>query len=173
MDDRDLSQEVLGDIAASLDVSVQDVTDMNMRLKAHDGSLNTIIDASSDNGSEWIDFISDNKPNQGRKTGLQRNDGKLSTSISQKINPTPIIGLQTSKQYDILNSGFDLVISTRCAMKMSLFVSCALLCNVLCHYGSSSLYTCAGLCFFRLRYDCADCTGQITVKCPTDTSKFL
>ncbi|MCX4349374.1 MAG: RNA polymerase sigma factor RpoH [Alphaproteobacteria bacterium] len=64
MDDRDLSQEVLGDIAASLDVSVQDVTDMNMRLKAHDGSLNTIIDASSDNGSEWIDFISDNKPNQ-------------------------------------------------------------------------------------------------------------
>ena len=62
--DRDLSQEVLGDIAASLDVSVQDVTDMNMRLKAHDGSLNTIIDASSDNGSEWIDFISDNKPNQ-------------------------------------------------------------------------------------------------------------
>lgn len=64
MDDRDLSQEVLGDIAANLDVSVQDVTDMNMRLKAHDGSLNTIIDASSDNGSEWIDFISDNKPNQ-------------------------------------------------------------------------------------------------------------
>ncbi len=64
MDDRDLSQEVLGGIAASLDVSVQDVTDMNMRLKAHDGSLNTVIDASSDNGSEWIDFISDNKPNQ-------------------------------------------------------------------------------------------------------------
>ncbi len=54
MDDRDLSQEVLGDIAASLDVSVQDVTDMNMRLKAHDGSLNTIIDASSDNISPNI-----------------------------------------------------------------------------------------------------------------------
>jgi len=64
MDDRDLSQEILGGIAASLDVSVQEVTDMNMRLKAHDGSLNTVIDASSESGSEWIDFISDTKPNQ-------------------------------------------------------------------------------------------------------------
>ena len=34
MDDRELSADVLGDIAASLDVSVQDVTDMNMRLKS-------------------------------------------------------------------------------------------------------------------------------------------
>lgn len=63
-DDRELSQDVLGDIAASLDVSVQDVTDMNMRLKSHDGSLNTIVDASSESGAEWMDFIADNKPNQ-------------------------------------------------------------------------------------------------------------
>lgn len=67
MDDRELSHEVLGGIASSLDVSVQEVTDMNMRLKAHDGSLNMVIDASSDNGSEWIDFISDSKPNQEEK----------------------------------------------------------------------------------------------------------
>ena len=64
IDDRELSQEVLKDIAGSLDVSVQDVTDMNMRLKSHDGSLNVMIDSSSDNGSEWMDFISDNRPNQ-------------------------------------------------------------------------------------------------------------
>lgn len=64
MDDRELSQEILGNIATSLDVSVQDVTDMNMRLKSHDGSLNAVLDASSDNGTEWIDFISDSKPNQ-------------------------------------------------------------------------------------------------------------
>lgn len=63
-DDRELSHEVLGDIAASLDVSVQDVTDMNMRLKSHDGSLNTIVDSSSESGAEWMDFIADNKPNQ-------------------------------------------------------------------------------------------------------------
>ncbi|MBR2273804.1 MAG: RNA polymerase factor sigma-32 [Alphaproteobacteria bacterium] len=64
LDDRDMSQYVLSDIAKSLDVSVQDVTDMNMRLKAHDGSLNAVVDADSDGTSEWMDFISDNKPNQ-------------------------------------------------------------------------------------------------------------
>ncbi len=63
-DDRDLSNAVLNDIAQFLDVSVQEVTDMNMRLQSHDGSLNSVIDASSESGSEWIDFISDNKPNQ-------------------------------------------------------------------------------------------------------------
>lgn len=63
-DDRELSQRVLKNIAGSLDVSVQDVTDMNMRLKSHDGSLNILLDSSSDNGSEWMDFISDSRPNQ-------------------------------------------------------------------------------------------------------------
>ena len=63
-DDRELSPSVLKQIAGSLDVSVQDVTDMNMRLKAHDGSLNTVIDTSGDNGSEWMDFIADSKPSQ-------------------------------------------------------------------------------------------------------------
>lgn len=64
IDDRDLSQEVLGNIASSLDVSVQDVTDMNMRLGSHDGSLNSVLDNSSEHTTEWIDFISDSKPNQ-------------------------------------------------------------------------------------------------------------
>lgn len=64
IDDRDLSQRVLTNIAQSLDVSVQDVTDMNMRLKSHDGSLNTIIDGDSEGTTEWMDFISDSKPNQ-------------------------------------------------------------------------------------------------------------
>ena len=63
-DDRELSPKILSSIANSLDVSVQDVTDMNMRLKSHDGSLNTVIDASSDSGTEWLDFIAENKPNQ-------------------------------------------------------------------------------------------------------------
>lgn len=67
-DDRELSLDVLQDIANSLNVSVQEVTDMNTRLKAHDGSLNITIDSGdSDSGSEWIDFIYDNKPNQEEK----------------------------------------------------------------------------------------------------------
>ncbi len=63
-DDRDLSPDILNKIAGTFDVSVQEVTDMNTRLKAHDGSLNTIVDTSSDNGAEWMDFIADSKPNQ-------------------------------------------------------------------------------------------------------------
>ena len=64
-DDRELSGNILADIAQSLDVSVQEVTEMNTRLKAHDGSLNITIDSqSSEGGAEWIDFIYDNKPNQ-------------------------------------------------------------------------------------------------------------
>lgn len=63
-DDREMSESVLKHIAKSLDVSVQDVTDMNMRLQSHDGSLNTVLSDSSDGGTEWLDFISDNKPNQ-------------------------------------------------------------------------------------------------------------
>ena len=63
-DDRELSPQIINGIAKSLDVTAQDVTDMNMRMKAHDGSLNTQIDASSDSGSEWLDFIADNKPSQ-------------------------------------------------------------------------------------------------------------
>ena len=64
-DDRELSSDVLQDIADSLDVSVQEVTDMNTRLKAHDGSLNAVVDNSnSDSAAEWVDFIYDNRPNQ-------------------------------------------------------------------------------------------------------------
>ena len=63
-DDRELSPQIINGIAKSLDVTAQDVTDMNMRMKAHDGSLNTQIDSSSDSGSEWLDFIADNKPSQ-------------------------------------------------------------------------------------------------------------
>ncbi len=64
-DDRELSDRIIQDIADSLDVSAQEVTDMNTRLKAHDGSLNIVIDnQSSDGGAEWIDFIYDTKPNQ-------------------------------------------------------------------------------------------------------------
>ncbi len=63
-DDREMSNDVLENIASSLDVSVQDVKDMNTRLKAHDGSLNSIIDSSADSGAEWMDFIADTKPSQ-------------------------------------------------------------------------------------------------------------
>ena len=64
VDDRELSSDILKNIAQSLDVSVQEVTEMNTRLKSHDGSLNSPIDSDSDHTAEWMDFISDGKPNQ-------------------------------------------------------------------------------------------------------------
>jgi len=65
MDDRELSDDVIKDIAGFLDVTEQEVTDMNTRLKAHDGSLNIMVDGGDgDSGAEWMDFIYDNRPNQ-------------------------------------------------------------------------------------------------------------
>ena len=64
-DDREMDQSILNKIAQSLEVTIQDVTEMNNRLQAHDGSLNSLIgDSSAENGLEWMDFISDSKPNQ-------------------------------------------------------------------------------------------------------------
>lgn len=64
-DDRELSNKIIRNIADSLDVSTQEVTDMNTRLKAHDGSLNVSIDnQNAEGGTEWIDFIYDTRPNQ-------------------------------------------------------------------------------------------------------------
>lgn len=90
MDDRELSSDVLKDIARSLDVSVQEVTDMNMRLKAHDGSLNVTVDSDSDSGAEWMDFISDNKPNQEERFAYKetmRYRRKLFNQAISVLNP--------------------------------------------------------------------------------------
>ena len=64
VDDREMSQEIIQSIAHSLDVSMQEVTDMNTRLKAHDGSLNMQVDTFTEGGTELLDFIADSKPNQ-------------------------------------------------------------------------------------------------------------
>lgn len=64
MDDREMSQSVISSIAKSLDVSEQNVLDMNTRLKSHDGSLNIVLDESGGGATELLDFIADNRPNQ-------------------------------------------------------------------------------------------------------------
>lgn len=64
MDDRDLSDSVINTIADTLDVSTQEVKDMNQRLNGRDSSLNVTIDASEESGAELLDFISDKRPNQ-------------------------------------------------------------------------------------------------------------
>jgi len=85
-DDRELSSAVLKDIAKSLDVSVQEVTEMNTRLKAHDGSLNSVIDGNSDHAAEWLDFISDNKPNQEERFAYKETMNYRRRLFNQAIN---------------------------------------------------------------------------------------
>ena len=68
-DDREMSPEIIGSIARTLDVRAQEETDMNTRLRAHDGSLNIRVDDATENGAELLDFIADSKPNQEEKFG--------------------------------------------------------------------------------------------------------
>lgn len=70
IDDREMSDEILGNIANSLHVTTREVIDMNSRLKSHDGSLNMTIAGSNDDDSQLLDFIADNKPNQEERLGL-------------------------------------------------------------------------------------------------------
>ncbi len=64
MSDAQMSNQIIDDIAKRLDVSFKDVVSMNDRLKAHDGSLNAIIQRDGDKNQEWLDFVADSKPNQ-------------------------------------------------------------------------------------------------------------
>ncbi len=63
MDDTDLSDQIIFEIAGYFDVSAQDVVNMNQRLKNHDGSLNVML-KDDEQGNEWLDFVADKKPNQ-------------------------------------------------------------------------------------------------------------
>jgi RNA polymerase sigma-32 factor len=64
MDDREMTNDVMENIASCLNVKEKEVYEMNARLKSHDGSLNVLVDSDSGSGLEWIDFVADNKPNQ-------------------------------------------------------------------------------------------------------------
>lgn len=69
VNDTDLTDDVIADIAQHLDVSHKDVISMNERMKAHDGSLNALITHDEDKGQEWMDFVADSKPNQEDRLG--------------------------------------------------------------------------------------------------------
>lgn len=64
MNDAQMSNQIIDDIAQCLDVSAKEVVSMNERMKAHDGSLNAVVQNEGDKGHEWMDFIADGKPNQ-------------------------------------------------------------------------------------------------------------
>jgi RNA polymerase sigma-32 factor len=63
IEDGDLRPEHVEAIAQKLDVSEQDVVDMNRRLRG-DQSLNAPIRAGEDGGGEWMDWLVDDVSNQ-------------------------------------------------------------------------------------------------------------
>ncbi len=63
LDDTDFSDKIIFEIADYFDVSAQEVINMNERIKNHDGSLNVVL-KDDEQGSEWLDFVADKKPNQ-------------------------------------------------------------------------------------------------------------
>ena len=61
LEDGDLPPELVTEIAERLDVSENDVIDMNRRMSGHDQSLNNPF--SAENDEEWINSLEDNKEN--------------------------------------------------------------------------------------------------------------
>ena len=84
-----LSQEKIKHIAETLNVSSQEVVDMNSRLTQNDSSLNNKI-GEDDGDPESLDLIADNRPNQeqtsieNQQRDQQRN---LFKQAFEKLNP--------------------------------------------------------------------------------------
>ncbi len=84
-----LSQEKIKHIAETLNVSSQEVVDMNSRLTQNDSSLNNKIN-EDDNDVESLDLIADNRPNQEQTSieNQQKNQQRnLFKQAFEKLNP--------------------------------------------------------------------------------------
>jgi RNA polymerase sigma-32 factor len=64
IDAGDLPPEAVKKIATKLDVSEQDVVDMNRRLAGPDGSLNAPVRGDGEEGGEWQDWLVDERADQ-------------------------------------------------------------------------------------------------------------
>jgi RNA polymerase sigma-32 factor len=62
LDNANLSEHAVSAIAEDLDVTADDVRDMNYRLSGHDDSLNAKPDRDADR--EWLEFLADQRPSQ-------------------------------------------------------------------------------------------------------------
>ena len=74
IDDGDLSPEHVNKIATTLDVSEQEVVDMNRRLASPDHSLNAPLRV--DGEGEWQDWLEDERANQEIVLADQQENGK-------------------------------------------------------------------------------------------------
>lgn len=94
IDDGDLSPEHVNKIATTLDVSEQEVVDMNRRLASPDHSLNAPLRV--DGEGEWQDWLEDERANQEIVLGDQEEQGKR-----RKLLAAAMTGLN-ERERDIL-----------------------------------------------------------------------
>jgi RNA polymerase sigma-32 factor len=90
LDDGDLAPDQVRQIATDLQVSEQEVIDMNRRLGGPDHSLNALMRSDGDGDSEWGDFLSDDRANQEVKlieADEQSKRVKLLTHAMDTLNP--------------------------------------------------------------------------------------
>ncbi len=90
LDDGDLAPDQVRQIATDLQVSEQEVIDMNRRLGGPDHSLNALMRSDGDGDSEWGDFLSDERANQEVKlieADEQSKRVKLLTHAMETLNP--------------------------------------------------------------------------------------
>lgn len=90
LDDGDLPPDQVRQIATDLQVSEQEVIDMNRRLGGPDHSLNALMRSDGDGETEWGDFLSDERANQEVKlieADEQSKRVKLLTHAMDTLNP--------------------------------------------------------------------------------------
>jgi len=63
-EDKGINDKTAQEIGRLLDVSPQEVIEMDKRLRGGDVSLNAPISKSEDNAGEWIDWVADERDNQ-------------------------------------------------------------------------------------------------------------
>ncbi|MBL8807760.1 MAG: RNA polymerase sigma factor RpoH [Rhodospirillales bacterium] len=76
IDAGDLSPDAVKKIATKLDVSEQDVVDMNRRLAGPDSSLNAPVRTDGEEGGEWQDWLVDDSADQEIKLGDEEEAGR-------------------------------------------------------------------------------------------------
>jgi RNA polymerase sigma-32 factor len=81
LDHANLSEDALSTIAKDLDVTVDDVREMNCRLNGHDSSLNAGRDHDAE--GEWLEFLTDQRPSQEEIVG-EREEARMRRGLVKR-----------------------------------------------------------------------------------------
>jgi len=117
LEEGDLRPENLAQIARDLNVSEQEVIDMNRRLSGGDASLNATVGSDGDSTSQWQDWLEDEDADQAtayaeseeldaRRAMLMRamdtlNDREKDILVQRRLQDEPVTLEQLSESYGV------------------------------------------------------------------------